>query len=145
MTKVGADIETKINWAGTRLICIAADFTRYDEHAVTQIGRNIELQVQVVRPELLLLELVNAHRPGRRSGPGEPKHGSEGSRRNKTARQTLDQSPPELKDLYVQLEAFLVGTRRGVQTNATQTYIAFRRIKNFACVAASPKYKILLV
>ena len=29
--------------AGTRLLCIAADFTRYDEHAVAQINRNIEL------------------------------------------------------------------------------------------------------
>src|SRR5450759_1817728 len=61
MTKVGADIKTKINWQGTRLICIAADFTRYDEHAVTQIGRNIELlRYKAYGPELLLLELVNS-------------------------------------------------------------------------------------
>ena len=61
MTKVGAGIETKINWAGTRLICIAADFTRYDEHAVTQISRNIELlRYKRYGPELLLLELVNS-------------------------------------------------------------------------------------
>jgi hypothetical protein len=29
--------------AGTRLLCIAADFTRYDQHAMAQINRNIEL------------------------------------------------------------------------------------------------------
>ena len=148
MTKVGAGIETKINWAGTRLICIAADFTRYDEHAVTQISRNIELlRYKRYGDELLLLELVNtmtgqvtdesvAAKAQGAKVPGVP---------GKTARQSLDQSPPEVKDLFVQLEAFLLGLGDDVQTSDTQTYIAFRRIKNFACVAALPKYKAIVV
>ena len=64
---------------------------------------------------------------------------------SKTARQTLDQSPLSVKDLYVELEAFLLGLGDDVQMNDTQTYIAFRRIKNFACVAAVPTYKSILV
>jgi predicted transport protein len=32
-----------------------------------------------------------------------------------------------------------------VQVNPTKTYIAYRRIKNFACVAFAPKYKLVLV
>ena len=47
-------------------------------------------------------------------------------------------------DLYHQLEAFLTALG-DVQVNATKTYIAFRRIKNFACVAVVPKYKSLVV
>src|SRR6266568_4170028 len=43
MKRLGPDVEAKIDWSSPRLICIAADFTRYDEHAVGQIGRNIEL------------------------------------------------------------------------------------------------------
>ena len=43
------------------LLCIAADFTRYDEHAVAQINRNIELiRYKLFGTDLLLLELVNA-------------------------------------------------------------------------------------
>jgi hypothetical protein len=32
-----------IDWSAPRLVCIAADFTKYDGHAVQQINRNIEL------------------------------------------------------------------------------------------------------
>ena len=61
MKQLGADAEQKIDWDGTRLICIAADFTKYDEHAVQQINRNIEL-IRYLRfgEDLLLLEQVNA-------------------------------------------------------------------------------------
>jgi hypothetical protein len=43
MKALGTDVEEKIDWSAPRLVCIAGDFTRYDEHAVSQIGRNIEL------------------------------------------------------------------------------------------------------
>ena len=32
-----------IEWSGSRLICIAGDYTKYDTYAVGQINRNIEL------------------------------------------------------------------------------------------------------
>jgi predicted transport protein len=141
MTKVGADIKTKINWSGTRLICIAADFTRYDEHAVTQIGRNIELlRYKSYGPELLLLELVNSTAGFAPAGDGEPKVASTA----RTALETIEQSPPELVDLYHQLEAFLMALG-DVQVNPTKTYVAYRRIKNFACVVLVPKFKGIVV
>jgi hypothetical protein len=97
MTKLGADIKTKINWPGTRLICIAADFTRYDEHAVAQIGRNIELlRYKAYGPELLLLELVNSTVGLAPTGDGEPKVAGT----YKTVLESLEQSPPEVVDLY---------------------------------------------
>ncbi len=41
------------------MICIAGDFTRYDEHAVKQISRNIELiRYRRFGDDLLLLDLV---------------------------------------------------------------------------------------
>jgi hypothetical protein len=59
--KYGRKEANEIDWSGTRLICIAADFTRYDEHAVQQINRNIELiRYRKFGNDLLLLELVNA-------------------------------------------------------------------------------------
>jgi hypothetical protein len=61
MSKLGPGVEKKIDWLGTRLICIASDFTNYDEHAVSQINRNIELvRYRSFGSELMLLELVNA-------------------------------------------------------------------------------------
>ena len=43
MEKVGKDIADKIEWSMPRLLCIAGDFTKFDEYAVKQINRNIEL------------------------------------------------------------------------------------------------------
>jgi RecB family endonuclease NucS len=39
MKTLGAEVEETIDWSAPRLVCIAGDFTRYDEHAVSQIGR----------------------------------------------------------------------------------------------------------
>ena len=141
MKRVGADIEAEINWPGTRLICIAADFTRYDEYAVAQISRNIELlRYKSYGEDLLLLELVNSTSGTVAAQDGEPKAGASSS---KTVMESLEKSPAELVDLYHQLDAFLKALG-DVQVNVTKTYIAYRRIKNFACVAVSPMYRMLI-
>jgi hypothetical protein len=43
MKKLGAEAASQIDWSGPRLVCVASDFTRYDEHAIGQINRSIEL------------------------------------------------------------------------------------------------------
>src|SRR3989440_3263506 len=61
MKKLGDKVANSIEWSAPRLLCIASDFTRYDEHAVQQINRNIELiRYRRYGNELLLFELVNA-------------------------------------------------------------------------------------
>jgi hypothetical protein len=61
LKKLGQADAEAIEWASPRLLCIAGDFTKYDEHAVQQIGRNIELiRYKRYGEDLLLLELVNA-------------------------------------------------------------------------------------
>src|SRR5690606_41318521 len=40
MEKLGKDVADAIDWAGTRLLCIASGFTSYDQHAVLQRRRN---------------------------------------------------------------------------------------------------------
>ncbi len=61
MEKLGADAAKAVDWSAPRLLCIAGDFTRYDEHAVKQIARNIELiRYRRFGEDLLMLELVHA-------------------------------------------------------------------------------------
>src|SRR3954470_17843272 len=61
MDKLGKPAADAIDWTAPRLVCIAADFTKYDGHAVQQINRNIELiRYRRFGEELLLLELANA-------------------------------------------------------------------------------------
>src|SRR5450830_2183132 len=60
LEKLGLETAEQIEWSSTRLLCIASDFTRYDQYAVQQIPRNIELiRYKLFGDDLLLLELVN--------------------------------------------------------------------------------------
>jgi predicted transport protein len=148
MKQLGAAIEGKIDWAGTRLICVAHDFTKYDEHAVSQIDRNVELiRYRTYGSEMLLLELVNAKTASVASIGGSLGGSSkaQGKVVYRTVSEYLDRSPQPLVDLYEGLKAFLVALGDDVQVNVTQQYFAFRRIKNFACVEVHPTAKKLLV
>ena len=58
--KYGPDAADAIDWSAPRLLCIAGGFTKYDEYAVQQINRNIELiRYRRFGADLLMLELVN--------------------------------------------------------------------------------------
>ncbi len=46
MDKFGKEQSNDIEWNSPRLLCIAGDFTNYDEYAVKQIPRNIELELR---------------------------------------------------------------------------------------------------
>jgi predicted transport protein len=141
MKHLGSEIEDKVDWSSPRLICIAGDFTRYDEHAVAQINRTIELiRYRRYADEFMILELVNAvtGTSGNSStSPAKPKV--------KTVSDYLEQAPTDLKDLYQSLEDFLAALGDDVTKKVTQVYIAFRRIKNFACVEVHPQSKKLLL
>lgn len=143
MKHAGPEVEEKIDWTSPRLICIAGDFTKYDEHAVAQINRTIELiRYRKYDDEYVVLELVNAvtGTPTDSSSSGTPS-----KPKAKTVSDYLDQSPTDLKDLYQALEDFLVALGDDVTKKVTQVYIAFRRIKNFACVEVHPQSKKLLL
>jgi hypothetical protein len=57
LEKLGKEEAERVDWSAPRLICIAGDFNRYDEHAVKQIQRNIELiRYRRFGDDLLLLD-----------------------------------------------------------------------------------------
>ena len=57
LKKFGQEKAQTVEWSAPRLICIAGDFSKYDEHAIKQMNRNIEL-IRYIRfgDDLLLLE-----------------------------------------------------------------------------------------
>ncbi len=59
--KFGKETADAIEWSAPRLICIAANFTKYDEHAIKQMSRNIELiRYRRFGDDLLMLDLLTA-------------------------------------------------------------------------------------
>jgi predicted transport protein len=129
--KAAAD---EIEWSAPRLICIAADFTKYDTHAVKQMGRNIELvRYRRFGDDLLLLELLTAVSVAPApvidaSGQVAPVH------KYKTLTEAMADAGPALANLYADVESFLLALGDDVTQKTLRFYVAFRRIKNFACV-----------
>lgn len=147
MDKLGSDTAIEIEWSAPRLLCIAGDYTKYDQHAVQQINRNIELlRYRRYGDELLLLELVNATSVQGASA-GDLKEGlSEGQKVNyKTVDEVYEGAPQKLKDIYASFEAMLQSFGDDVQLKKLKLYYAFKRIKNFACVEFRPSVPKLLV
>src|SRR5215211_6063283 len=132
-TKLGKESADGIAWDNPRLLCVAGDFTKYDEYAVQQIDRNIELiRYQRYGDELLLFERANSATlltpdpPQREQVPSKPVY--------KTITEILAQANSDLRDRYESLKAFLLALGDDVQINTLKYYFAFKRIKNFACI-----------
>ena len=151
MKKLGAPAADQINWTAPRLMCVASDFTRYDEHAIAQINRSIELiRYRDYTGEFLTLDLfastsATATAAGVDSPPrsNAKKGASQSSQKNAT--QFHEQAPEDLRNLYDSLEAYLLSLGDDVTKTTNKNYYAFRRIKNFACVEVHPQSKKLLV
>ena len=150
MDKLGKDEADQIEWSGTRLLCIAADFTRYDEHAVAQINRNIELiRYKLFGEDLLLLELVNGASATSTQTVTEVDEESASEKPVKTpAASTLamkthaDQigtASPELLALFEQTRGFILAQGDDIIEKPLKLYVAFRRLKNFVCMSLISK------
>lgn len=147
MEKLGKETAEHIEWAGTRLLCIAADFTRYDQYAVQQIPRNIELiRYKLFGDDLLLLELVNAQSvPDATAVKSAPTSASSSQQdspkptgKDKSLVEQLALASPEIRALYEETTSLLLSLGDDVQQKALKLYTAFRRLKNFACIIAYP-------
>lgn len=145
MKKFGKESSDAIEWSSPRLLCIAGDFTKYDEHAVQQINRNIELiRYRRYGEDLLLLELVNATTAVITSTDIE-KPIKINKNQYKTVTEYLAQAKTEQKDLYEEIKAYLMALGDDVQFKVLKFYFAFKRIKNFACVEVHTGTEKMLV
>ena len=136
MRKLGPESSEKIDWSGPRLLCIAGDFTRYDEYAVLQIPRNIELlRYRRYGGDLLLLELIR----GSTTVPNQRRSNSRDVNKERPPTAETRVEPDALQDVWESLKAFLLALGDDVQMKELEHYIAFRRLKNFVCVARQNK------
>lgn len=135
--------EDDIDWRGARLLCIAGEFTKFDEQAIMLIDRNIELiRYRSYGKELLLLELVNAST----GSAGEiPTAGRSGKSNESTVADKLAKASVDVKDRFESLKAFAEALGDDVQVKTLKHYIAFKRIKNFAAVEVHPQDKNIIV
>ena len=145
--KLGPAAVKELEWTAPRLVCVASDFTRYDEHAIMQMGRSIELvRYRDFAGEFLALDLV-ASTAGTSSGSagGGTSSGAGHPGRYATVSELLAKAPEHLASLYSDLDSALMALGDDVTMTTRKLYFAYRRIKNFACVEVHPNSEALLV
>lgn len=137
MERLGKEAADQVDFSSPRLVCVANDFTRYDEYAIRQMGRAIELmRYQLFDDDLLALELVASSqgRPTSRPATGALSSAPTKEPRYTTVLEHLAKAPQELRDLYDEVVVVMEGLGDDVTIKVTKYYVAFRRIKNFASV-----------
>lgn len=143
MTHIGGDVAENIDWSAPRLVCVAADFTRYDAHAVKQMNRNIELiRYRKFGDDLLMLDLLMAATGTMTLTPAG--NGARGS--GKKDHDSIIESAMGMQfDRYEALKDFLLSLGDDVQEQHLKRYVAFKRIRNFACVELRNQKNAMLV
>lgn len=149
MERLGKEVAEKVDWSGSRLICVAGDFGKYDEHAVKQMNRTIALvRYRRYADDLLLLEqrtATNAKPSVAAVGtPATPSTSVQG-KKYKTVTQQIAEAPSTVLDLYHSVSAYLEALGDDIQIKTTDQYVAFRRMKNFACLEVRNQLGKLLV
>lgn len=145
---LGQDVADSIECSSPRLLCIAGDFNKYDEHAVQQMNHNIEL-LRYLRfgEELLLLELLNVVQA---TSSGESSQQSSGGKvksksKDKTVSEQLELANRELKDLFDSVKENCLALGDDVQMKTLKLYVAFKRLKNFVSVEVRAKSNTLVL
>jgi len=144
LDRLGAEAAEAIDWRNPRLICVASGFTKYDEHAVNQMNRSIDLvRYRDFEGELLALELIHSSRVDSVTSVDAPDVAPGGGvspapATYKTVTEYLEQSPPELKDWFGELDDYVRALGDDVTQKTLKYYVAYRRLRNFLCVEVLP-------
>jgi len=149
MERLGKEVAQKVDWSGSRLICVAGDFQKWDEHAVKQMNRTIDLvRYRRYGDDLLALEQLTATTARTMTSGGAAAtapSGNGSAKKYKTVTQQIEEASPQLLDLYHAVADHLQAAGDDVQVKTTDFYVAFRRLKNFCCVEIRNQLNKVLV
>ena len=130
--KLGIKEAEEIDWSMPRVICIAADFNKYDEEAIKQINRNVSLiRYKKYENDLLLFELLNSSTVA----PLEIEKDNINKKQiDKTFAEQYESAPIKFRQIFNELKDFVLSLGDDVSENTLKLYVAFKKIKNFATI-----------
>jgi len=143
MEMLGVEKADAIDWSMPCVICVANDFTKFDEHAVNQMQRNIKLvKYKKYGKELIVFEFLN--NPNVKAlSTNDSDTSTKSIGKDKTFLQNYSEAPQDKKDIYESLRAYILSLGDDVSENQLKLYIAFKKVKNIIC-AEIYKHMILL-
>lgn len=132
--KLGLEAADNIDWSMPRVVCIAGDFTKYDESAIKQMNRNISLiRYKKFGENLLMFEQINENIaaateentfPNAAKSKGSPKSFAEKKK----------DASAEALTLYDDVRNYVLSLGDDITENQLKHYVAFKKIKNIVCV-----------
>lgn len=130
--KLGLKAANNIDWLMPRVLCIANDFTKYDESAIKQMNRNISLiRYKKFGKDLLMFEQLNENTVK----AIEPEQQYEKKKSfDKTVDEQLLSADKEIQVLYEDVRNYIISLGDDVTENKLKLYVAFKKIKNFVCI-----------
>lgn len=141
LEKLGLKAADNIDWTMPRVVCIAGDFTKYDESAIKQMNRNISLiRYKKFGDDLLMFEQINENIAPAIS---EDTSISKTKSADKTFDEQINGADKEIKILYQNLSNYILSLGDDISETHLKLYAAFKKIRNIVTVVALKKKLIL--
>ncbi|MDR2546816.1 MAG: endonuclease NucS [Lachnospiraceae bacterium] len=139
--ELGMDKATEIDWSMPCVICVANDFTKYDEHAVNQMNKNIRLvRYKLFSDDLILLEQINAPNvaPLKESFTKDTPTSSK-DKTYKNFEEQLATTHPKILQIYESLHDYIMSLGDDISENRLKLYSAYKKLKNVVCLEVRAK------
>lgn len=139
--KLGLKAADDIDWTMPRVVCIAGDFTKYDESAIKQMNRNISLiRYKKFGDDLLMFEQINENIAAAIS---EDTSVSKPKSSDKTFEEQINGAEKEIKVLYQNLSNYILSLGDDISETHLKLYAAFKKIRNIVTVVALKKKLVI--
>ena len=136
MDVLGKEKAENIDWSMPCVICIANDFTKFDEHAVNQMQRNIKLvRYRKFGDNLIAFEHLNAPQvqPITYEEP-QTKPFSKSSLKDKAFKQYFAEAGEKNQNIFYSIRDYVLSLGDDIAENQLKLYVAFKKAKNFVCI-----------
>lgn len=134
--KLGQSVADSVDWSVPCVMCIAKEFTKYDEHAVNQMQRNIKLiKYKKYGKDLILFELVNnpTAKPIEET-PAVVSTVKKSTSNMKSHSEKLKTMNEDAKNLYTSVCDYIESLGDDISMNQVKYYVAYKKIQNFICI-----------
>ena len=132
--KLGLKAAETIDWTMPRVICVAGDFTKYDESAIKQMNRNISLiRYKKFGDDLLMFEQINENI----AAVIEDNTAVISTKAKNLGKSFADhkkEAPSSILTIYEDIRNFVLSLGDDITENQLKFYVAFKKIKNIVCV-----------
>lgn len=136
MDVLGKEKAANIDWSMPCVICIANNFTKFDEHAVNQMQRNIKLvRYRKFGDNLIAFEHLNAPQvqPITYEEP-QIKLSSKSGWKDKDFKQYFAEAGEKNQNIFYSIRDYVLSLGDDIAENQLKLYVAFKKAKNFVCV-----------